>query len=73
MLTGAPLTLIYKKNVFDVMLHLEAERPSKQNFLTAETILAEPGPQQGFKVSGGKINFYGENIFVFVIFLKQFF
>jgi len=26
------------------MLHLEAERPSKQNILIADTILAEPGP-----------------------------
>jgi len=30
MLTGAPLMVNYKK-VFDVMLHLEAEWPSKQN------------------------------------------
>jgi len=35
--------VIYKK-VFDVMLHLEAEWPSKQNILIADTILAEPGP-----------------------------
>jgi len=33
-----------KKNVFDVMLHLEAEWSSKQNILIADTILAEPGP-----------------------------
>jgi len=33
-----------QKNVFDVMLHLEAEWPSKQNILIADTILAEPGP-----------------------------
>jgi len=26
------------------MLHLEAEWPSKQNILIADTILAEPGP-----------------------------
>ena len=39
-----PLTVIYKKNVFDVMLHLEAEWPSKQIILIADTILAEPGP-----------------------------
>jgi len=26
------------------MLHLEGERPSKQNILMADTILAEPGP-----------------------------
>jgi len=55
------------------MLHLEAERPSKQNILTAETILAEPGPQPGFKVWEGKIHFYGGKIFVFIICLKQIF
>jgi len=27
-----------------VMLHLEAQWPSKQNILNADTILAEPGP-----------------------------
>jgi len=26
------------------MLHLEAEWPSKQNILIADTILAQPGP-----------------------------
>jgi len=36
--------VICKKNVFDIMLHLEAEWPSKQNILVADTILAEPGP-----------------------------
>jgi len=36
--------LIYGKNVFDVMLYLEAERTSKLNILMADTILAEPGP-----------------------------
>jgi len=35
--------VIYKK-VFNVVLHLEAEWPSKQNILIADTILAEPGP-----------------------------
>jgi len=29
--------------VFDVMLHLEAEWPSKQNILIADTILTESG------------------------------
>jgi len=43
LLTGAPLLVIYK-NVFDVMLHLGAEWPSKQNILITETILAESGP-----------------------------
>jgi len=32
------------KKDFNVMLHLEAESPSKQNILSAGTILAEPGP-----------------------------
>jgi len=36
--------VIYKNSVFDVMLHLETEWPSKQNILIADTILAEPGP-----------------------------
>ena len=44
MLSGPSPMLIYKKKVFDVMLHLEAEWPSKQNILIADTILAEPGP-----------------------------
>jgi len=43
MLTGAPIMVRYKK-VFDVILHLEAEWPSKQNILIADTILAESGP-----------------------------
>jgi len=32
------------------MLHLEAEWLSKQNIFITDTILAEPGPQPGFKV-----------------------
>jgi len=32
--------VIYKK----IMLHLEAQWTWKQNILTADTILAEPGP-----------------------------
>jgi len=44
MLTGALLMVIYKKNIFDVMPDLDAEWPSKQNILRADTILAEPGP-----------------------------
>jgi len=36
--------MVIYKNVFDVMLHLEAEWPSKQNILTADTILAKSGP-----------------------------
>jgi len=39
------------------MIHLEAERPSKQNILIADTILAKPGPRPGFKVWGGKYIF----------------
>jgi len=41
--TGTPNGDSHKK-VFDVTLHLEAERPSKQNILIADTILAESGP-----------------------------
>jgi len=33
--------VIYKKS--HVMLHLEAQWPSEQNILIANTILAEPG------------------------------
>jgi len=33
--------VIYKKSY--TMLHLEAECPSKQSTLTADTILTEPG------------------------------
>jgi len=36
-----PLMAIYKKSY--VMLHFKAEWTSKQNILTADTILAEPG------------------------------
>jgi len=32
------------KKGFGVMSHLDAEWPSKQNILIADTILAEPGP-----------------------------
>ena len=39
------------------MLHLDAECPSKQNILNADTILTEPGSQPGFKISGGKYIF----------------
>jgi len=40
---GPPM-VIYEKNVFDVILHLETEWPSKQNILIADTILAGPDP-----------------------------
>jgi len=43
MLTAAPLMVNYKK-VFEVMLHLEAEWPSKEITLIADTILTESGP-----------------------------
>ena len=39
-----PLTVMYIKKVFEVMLRLEAEWPPKQNTLIADTILAESGP-----------------------------
>ena len=32
------------RKIFDVMLHLEAEWPSKQNILITDTILGESGP-----------------------------
>ena len=38
---------LYKKG-FDIMLHLEAEWPSNQNILIADTILAEPRPVARF-------------------------
>jgi len=41
MLTGA-LMVIYKKS--NVVLHLKAKWPSKQNILIADTILAETDP-----------------------------
>ena len=37
-----PLVVIRKKSY--VMLHLEAAWPSKENILSVEIILAEPGP-----------------------------
>jgi len=55
------------------MLHLETDWTLKQNILFADTILAEPGPQPGFKTWGGKTDFYGTKIFIFIICLKQFF
>jgi len=36
--------MVIFENVFDIMLHLEVEWPSKQNILIADPILAEPGP-----------------------------
>ena len=39
------------------MLHLKAERPSKQDILIADTNLAEPGPQPGFKIWRAKYIF----------------
>jgi len=53
------------------MLHLEAEWTSKQNILIADTILAEPGPQPGFKVGGEKYFLRGKVIFITC--LKQIF
>jgi len=54
------------------MPHLEAEWPSKQNILIADTILAEPGPWLDFKVRRENA-FLGGKIFVFTICLKQIF
>jgi len=42
------------------MLHLETEWPSKRNILIADIILAEPGPEPGFKVWRAKCIFRGE-------------
>jgi len=39
------------------MLHLEAEWPSRQNILIADTILAGPGPWPDFKVWRSKMHF----------------
>jgi len=47
--------LIYKKSY--VMLHLEAEWPSKQNLLIADTVLAKPTSVARFQGLGGKIDF----------------
>ena len=52
------------------MLHLEAEWPSKENILIADTILAESAPQPAFKVWGTKYIFRGK-IFAFIICLKH--
>jgi len=38
------MVIYKKKTVFDVMLHLQTECPSKENTLNADTILAESGP-----------------------------
>jgi len=60
--------MIYKK-VFGVMLHLEAEWPSKQSILIADTILARSQVlklREQNKFLGGKVVF-------FVIWLKQIF
>jgi len=51
---GTPNHVLQKSYV---TLHLETEWPSNQNILTADTILAEPGPYPGFKVWGGKYIF----------------
>jgi len=44
------------------MLHREAECPTKQNILIANTILAEPGPYPGFKVWEAKYIFRRERL-----------
>jgi len=54
------------------MLHLEAEWPSKQNILIAETILAEPGPYPGFKVWGNKIHIKGKDFYFYHMFKINF-
>jgi len=47
--------VIYKK----FMLHLGTEWPSKQNVLTADIVLAEPGPWPGLKFGRAKYIFRG--------------
>jgi len=51
------------------MLHLEAEWPSKQSILTADTILAEPGSSQVLRFGGQNI-FLGGKDFCFYHMLK---
>jgi len=54
------------------MLHLGAEWPSKQNILIADTILAEPGSEPGFKVWGDKIDFRGKYFYFYHMFKTHF-
>jgi len=63
--------VIYEK--IHVMPHLDAKWPSKQNIVIADTILAEPGLQPGFKVWGGRIHFQRGKILIFIKCLKQIF
>jgi len=51
--------VIYKKHIADVMLHLEAGWPSKQNILIADTIWQNQARSQVSRF-GGKIFFRGE-------------
>jgi len=67
-----PLMVIYKKKFFDVMLHLEAEWPLKENILTADTILAEPRPQPGFTVWGGNTSLGGKDLCWYCMFKTNF-
>jgi len=53
-----PLMVICKKTY--VMLHLEAEWPSKQNILIAETILAEQARSQVLRFGVAKYIFRGD-------------
>jgi len=64
--------VIYKKEVFDVMLHLEAEWRSKQNILIADQFGQNQTRSQVLRF-GGQNTFFGGNIFVFTICLKQIF
>jgi len=49
------------KRIFDVMLHLKAEWPSKQNILIPDIVSAEPGQVLRFV---GQDTFLGGKIFV---------
>ena len=54
------------------MLHLEAEWPSKQNILIADTILEEPGPLPGLRFRGVKYIFRGKYFCFYHMFQTNF-
>jgi len=55
------------------MLRLEAECPSKQNILIADTIFAESGPLSGFRVWGERYICMGERFLFSSYVSKTFF
>jgi len=64
--------VIYKKNIFDVMLHLDAKGPSKQYILMADTILAEPGPWPGLRFGGQDTFLWGNDFCFYHMFKTKF-